>query len=67
MIKVTAMNQETKEVPFEDGMSVGDVLEAANINFSESDTVLLDGEKTDLAEELNDGALLVVTPKIKQG
>ncbi len=66
-VKITAMNQKSKEVEYGDNMTVGDALKAADISVSKKDTILLNGKETKLAKRIEDGALLMVTPKIRQG
>lgn len=67
MIKVTTMGAATKEVPFEQGMTVGDALKAAGVEKTDKATVTVNGKDAKLKTVLSDSDIVVITPNISNG
>ncbi len=67
MIKVTTQGGETKSINYRDGMKVGDALKEAGIETTKKATITIDGKDANPKTPVNDGSLIVITPKISNG
>lgn len=67
MIKVATQGGETKEIAYREGMKVGDALKAAGIELAKNATLSVNGKDAKPGNLMADSALVVVTPKIKNG
>ena len=67
MLKVATQGQETKEVPYTEGMRVSDALQAAGIEASKKATITVGGKDAKLKTSVKDQDLVIITPKISNG
>lgn len=68
MIKVTTQGSDIKEVSFSPDLTLGQALSAAGIAPSEKSTISVNGEDlNDLNAPINDGDIVVITPKVSNG
>ena len=67
MIKVTTQGAETKELPYQQGMNVGVALKAAGVEPSKKATITVNGKDAKLKTVLNEGDIVVITPKVGNG
>lgn len=69
MLKVTTMGGETLEVEYQQGMLVKDVLKSvkADEEATKKATISVNGEDADLETMVEDGSLVIVTPKVGNG
>ena len=68
-IEVARLGQETTRLALPDDANIEDVLRAAGIELSEGEEVRIDGDDMDVDSDYvpEDGDLVVVAPKSKQG
>ena len=67
MIKVASQGKETKELEYQQGMTVDACLKAAGIDPGKGVTITVNGKDAVPGDTLKDGDMVVVTPKVKNG
>jgi membrane-bound inhibitor of C-type lysozyme len=66
-VSVTRFNEATKVVSIEEGQTVADVLNAAGISLSSSETVWCNGETAGLSDQPEAGDILSIVGKKEGG
>ena len=66
IVKIARLGTAVKEVAVSEDATVQDVLDAAGMVI-ENEDIRIDGESSELSDEIGDGELVTIVPKVKGG